>query len=182
MPMHMPMSMPLPPQMRGATRLLTVVVVATALTVAATTAHAQAAGAAPTGTTPTGGVTECGPGTAYPRCEDVPRPPSLLYAGLEVTEAQQAASDAISSSYRALYRELGAERQAGRMTLPVYQAQFKSLRARERAEKRKLMTPEQHARFDVNVDSLRKSDDHLMGEAAKRAEDREKQRAGTPRS
>ena len=158
--------------MHAATRILATV--ATAVAVAAATASAQATVAASP-------ATACGPGTAQPSCERGSRPTSRLYEGIEMTQAQQEASAAITARYRPLYGELQAERQANRLTLPVYQAQFLSLRARERAEKRKLMTPEQLPRFDANVEFLRKSDEQLMSEARKRAEDREKRASGSPR-
>ena len=116
--------------MRHTTLILTVV--ASALTIAATTARAQAAAAmAP--------VVECGPGTAYPNCEDVPRPRSRLFEGIELTGTQQDSIDAITRRYRALQGRVNAQ------SLPVdaHNAQVLALRARDIAEKRKVMTPAQ---------------------------------------
>ena len=154
--------------MHDAIRVLAVV--ATALTVATTSAHAQAAVAV-------GGVAECGPGTAIPDCANAPLVRSRLFDGIELTAAQQAAVDSITLRYRALNAALHRE------NLPVdaHNAQFKALRAREIADKRKVMTPAQHPRFDANADSLRMRDEQLREEARRRAAEREKQGGRTAR-
>jgi Spy/CpxP family protein refolding chaperone len=161
--------------MHGTTRIF--FAAATALTVAAATAHAQGTGTTvPAQST---GIVTCGPGTAHPNCADVPRPPSLLFSGIELTKAQQEAIDAIAARYRPLYSELRDQRQGERLTLPAYQAQFLGLRARERAEKRKLLSPDQLPRFDANADSVRKVDERLLAEVRRRTD--EQHQGGAPR-
>jgi hypothetical protein len=151
--------------MRHTTLILTVV--ASALTIAATTARAQAAAAmAP--------VVECGPGTAYPNCEDVPRPRSRLFEGIELTGTQQDSIDAITRRYRALQGRVNAQ------SLPVdaHNAQVLALRARDIAEKRKVMTPAQLPRFDKNAAALEKRNSEIMEEGRRRAAERQKRAAG----
>jgi len=143
--------------------------VAAALAVAATTASAQA--------TPAPEPTiACGPGTSNPNCEPL-RVRSQLFEGITLTKAQEDSADAITRRYRALHNQLRAE------PLPVaaYNAQVLGLRAREAAEKRKLMAPEQLPRFDANAEALRKSDRELLAETQRRMEARQKGGDGASR-
>ncbi|HEX6536762.1 MAG TPA: hypothetical protein VF041_19400 [Gemmatimonadaceae bacterium] len=152
--------------MDNATRILAVA--ATALAVAATTAHAQAASAPAQ-------AMACGPGTAQPTCKDVPRVRSRLFDGIDLTKAQQDSIDAITRRYLALNNQLNAQR----LPVDAHNAQVMALRARDIAEKRKVMTPAQLARFDANAAALKKRDEELIKESRKRAAARQKQGRGT---
>ena len=151
--------------MRHTTLILTVV--ASALTIAATTARAQTAAAmAP--------AVECGPGTAYPNCEDVPQPRSRLFEGIELTKAQQDSIDAITRRYRALQGRLNAQH----LPVKAHNAQVLALLTRDLADKRKVMTPAQLPRFDENAAALKKRNSEIMEEGRRRAAEREKKAAG----
>jgi len=142
--------------------------VAAALAIAATTASAQAA-PAPEPTI------DCGPGTSNPNC-DALRVRSQLFDGITLTKAQEDSAEAITRRYRAIHQQLRAER----LPVAAYNAQLLGLMAREAAEKRKLVAPEQLSRFDANAEALRKRNRELLAETQRRIEARQK--GGDPAS
>lgn len=132
--------------------------IATALFVLTATAQAQTVKAMQVRVPP------CGPGTADPSCENPRVPPSVLFRGIKLTEAQQ---DTIVAVMRWYGAQLG-EMPRGHSPLAVYHKQVLALRARERAEIRKLLTPDQLPRYDVNADSAKKVDERILTEARER--------------
>lgn len=95
------------------------------------------------------------PAVAQQRDAGPPQSNAGLFAGITFTPAQQKKVDSVWTSNQPMRDKMRAQMQSGERPDPAQMEQMRSIRQRSAASYRAIMTPDQQAVFDKNMEAMR---------------------------